>query len=763
MGQPRASRRKVIASDDEDEVSHAVASEGSDYEEPKKPKSGQLKRIDKSKKPSRSANGSSTQTASSQLSPPKATATKAKSKIATKNAPKANTKTIYSFFNSATQRQSSVQPTPSPQKDSTPTEQLEAIQDDSGDDILQAPLALSKDASTALSMRKRKLQHGPTEYDTAAASAPAQKFRKTNDSAPSFSTMNEDKRPWTEQFAPADLTELAVHKKKVADVRQWMELALGGRRQKVLVLKGAAGSGKTTTAKLLAADLGLEVLEWRNPGGSDSAAEGSVSAAAQFEEFIGRAGRANGLDLSSNGMPGDQLSATHSAAKPSSVKPKRQVLLVEEFPNTFSRTSTVLQSFRSSLLQYVSTSPLAEGTSTPIIMVISETLLSTNTAAADSFTAHRLLGPELVSHPFINTLEFNPVATTFLTKALETIVLKEARKSGRRKTPGPQVLKHIAESGDIRSAISSLEFLCLRGDSDDVWSSKVAFTKSKKAKSDVPLTASEIEALKLISNRENTLGIFHAVGKVMYNKRMEPSSTSALTQPPPWFPQHRRTKVSEVHVDPLIDELGTDTSTFIASLHENYPPSCSNTSSEESLESINGCIDSISDADLLSLDRFSFGTRAFSGSATDSIRQDEMAFQVAVRGILFDLPYPVQRSMSVGANKDLKTLRPDLPCRTHSSPVSSHTGETGTNPRRCLPVLIPKGRRSSYVSHTSMLPSHLPLCLPKWLVMLTVASKLAAVQHTLIAATVPITSIPWNLHTPSLASSIAAKQPWRRY
>ena len=145
--------------------------------------------------------------------------------------------------------------------------------------------------------------------------------------------------------------------------------------------------------------------------------------------------------------------------------------------NTYSRTSSTLNSFRSVLLQHLSSPPLADGTTPiPIVLVISETLLSTNTALADSFTANRLLGPELLNHAYLDIIEFNPIATTYLTKALEVIGLKEARKSGRRKTPGPQVIKHLADSGDIRSAVSSLEFLLLRGDDGDAWSSKITFT-----------------------------------------------------------------------------------------------------------------------------------------------------------------------------------------------------------------------------------------------------------------------------------------------
>ena len=42
-----------------------------------------------------------------------------------------------------------------------------------------------------------------------------------------------DRRPWAQRFAPSSLEELAVHKKKVADVKNWLEEALTGKRPEV--------------------------------------------------------------------------------------------------------------------------------------------------------------------------------------------------------------------------------------------------------------------------------------------------------------------------------------------------------------------------------------------------------------------------------------------------------------------------------------------------------------------------------------------------
>ena len=37
-----------------------------------------------------------------------------------------------------------------------------------------------------------------------------------------------DSRPWADRFVPTNLDELAVHKKKVLDVRGWLEAVMGG-------------------------------------------------------------------------------------------------------------------------------------------------------------------------------------------------------------------------------------------------------------------------------------------------------------------------------------------------------------------------------------------------------------------------------------------------------------------------------------------------------------------------------------------------------
>ncbi|KAK6002616.1 hypothetical protein QM012_001366 [Aureobasidium pullulans] len=628
QGRPRRKKTVLSSSDDEDDSGPTIDLEDAPaHDEPT-----ETKPVRASRSKGKAATSTSTTTEVSQ-SPSKPRQNRQPKKSVTEAQPKRANKSIFSFFTPAARRHqvSSQDSTSPPASANADSKELDIEDDISADDA-----TLSQPSQIAQTLRKRKLIKDDTvDTNRDGLPAPSQKFRKVSDGTrkPTNSTPNTiDTRPWTERFAPVDLSELAVHKRKVTDVRNVLESALSDcPRPRLIILKGAAGTAKTTTVNLLAKEMGIGIMEWKSPVGTDATSNAFTSYSSQFEDFVFRSGKFAGLDLvRSDGTVQPALATTNDHAK--------QIMLVEEFPNTFNRSSPALQTFRNTILQYLAAP--ASSNPTPMVMVISEALLSTTTASADSFTAHRLLGPAILNHPQTALIEFNDIAPTILTKALDAIVIKESRKSGRRFAPGAGVLKHIAETGDIRSAVSSLEFLCLAGDDSGAWSSKVAFTKPK-GRVEIPLTQQEQEALKLVSNRESSLGIFHAVGRVVYNKRVNPSSP--VPQPPTYLPQHRKSKVPEHDPNSLIDEVGTDTSTFVGALQENYALSCSSSSSEDALDSLNGCIDALSDFDMLSCDRFDFGTRMSSGSAQDNLRQDDISFQTAIRGVLFWLPTPVNR------------------------------------------------------------------------------------------------------------------------
>lgn len=442
----------------------------------------------------------------------------------------------------------------------------------------------------------------------------------------------------------------------------------------VLVLKGPSGAGKTITLSTLAKNMDLDISEWKNPTDSIFASEGYLSMSAQFEEFLGRSGKYASLNLASHSSMKGLVSSQRG-------RKKRKIILLEEFPNTFTSTATALNSFRSSILHYLAANRPSIGTLasragivpdnvTPLVVIITETVQST--ASHDNLTAHRLLGPDILHHPSVSVIDFNPIAPTYLSKALDLVIQKESRQSGRRRIPGPSVLKMLSEVGDVRSAITSLEFLCLRGQNGDDWGGTVAARNKKGANKPKVLTKMEMESLEVLTQREASLGIFHSVGKVVYNKR-DPVTDSVgeiVAQPPDHLSHHARPEVPQVSVDKLTNETGTDTRTFVAALHENYVLSCEGGTFTDSF---NDCIDALSDSDVLCSDwvgrsgstglRGGMGRSNHQGAALDTLRQDEICFHLAVRGLLFALPSPVTRRALPQSSTDIKGTkggRPDV-------------------------------------------------------------------------------------------------------
>ncbi|RAL01484.1 putative cell cycle checkpoint protein Rad17 [Aspergillus ibericus CBS 121593] len=456
--------------------------------------------------------------------------------------------------------------------------------------------------------------------------------------------------PWAQQFPPSNLDELAVHKKKLSDVKDWLISAFARRDRQLLVLRGPAGSGKTTTLSLLSTTLGFQILEWKNPSPSEFATKAHVSIAARFDEFLERGKEFRGLDLDGE-TSSSEARDTYSNAYSS----PRRVVLIEEFP-ALAGPSTSLNSFRLTVLRYLAMvaqdNPYHEPDtlrSSPIVMIVSETLLDSRSFSPDNLTAHRLLGPELYNHPRTSIIDFNSIAPTIMYKALKLVLEKEAYLSKHEYFPSSAILHAISKTGDIRSAISSLEFLCMNHERFK----KLACPPSKRGLSKraiTPLTPPERETLEAITQRGTSVGLFHAIGKVVYNKRVDPGSTGGTQAvlPPGHLKHYGRPQLSQVCVDELVDEAGIDNQTFISALHENYVPSCNSLSFTDCLD---GCIGALSDSDVLSSDtrgQGRLGGQAVgrSNAGADSLRQEDISYEVATRGILFALPYPVKRSTS---------------------------------------------------------------------------------------------------------------------
>ncbi|NWS75592.1 RAD17 protein, partial [Crotophaga sulcirostris] len=371
--------------------------------------------------------------------------------------------------------------------------------------------------------------------------------------------------PWVDRYKPETQSDLAVQKKKIQEVETWLKTQIFQRQPKqdgsVLLLTGPPGCGKTATIQVLAKDLGIQVQEWTNPVSLDFTKEElrnmfshdsdfhslpSQAQAAVFQDFLLRANKYNKLQMLGESTGND-----------------KKLILIEDIPNQFYRDPSSLHEI---LRRFVRTSRC------PLIFIIS-----------DNFSGdgnQRLLFPvEIIEELCISNISFKPVAPTNMMKVLNRIVTTEANMNREKHyTLDRTSLELLCRgcSGDIRSAINSLQFSSMKGCllEKEFWSRKrsstlkceapAVSTVRKKSKSD----ASEDQEMQAIGGKDASLFLFHALGKIIYCKR-EPVSESEFPQLPAHLSAYRR-DILLIQPEDIVEKSHMSGSMFNLYLHQNY-------------------------------------------------------------------------------------------------------------------------------------------------------------------------------------------------
>jgi cell cycle checkpoint protein len=150
-------------------------------------------------------------------------------------------KSLHTFFGRATEEQRWAR------KDKTPPVVIEDgeagddIEDDSLDEIFAQLADGNGDETKVLGPRTAAESNSQNEAFKGPGTviSSSQRFMKPSKPEPNqgntaFRLDNDVlSRPWAERFAPTSLEELAVHKKKVADVQNWLTAVLQGRDRRV--------------------------------------------------------------------------------------------------------------------------------------------------------------------------------------------------------------------------------------------------------------------------------------------------------------------------------------------------------------------------------------------------------------------------------------------------------------------------------------------------------------------------------------------------
>ncbi|KAK7207227.1 Rad17 cell cycle checkpoint protein-domain-containing protein [Myxozyma melibiosi] len=402
---------------------------------------------------------------------------------------------------------------------------------------------------------------------------------------------------WTEKYTPRDSSTIALHNRKYKDVKTWLELALSGRLpQRVLVLAGPPGSSKTAAISVLARELDFDIVEWTEPPSLDyDSGIGYESMSSRFAEFLAGIQQ---FGFAQTAAVDDEEEEMVFDLRSSAVKERKKVVVIEDIP------SAVLtnKDFRAKFVEAVSAYIYSDTRSSPpLIFIISEIDQKEDSLSArqSAFTADNILGREIMSNLRLAKIQFNPVNMSLVTRSLKEIAVKEGLMSGKKSDKSRsnakviELISTLAELGDIRSAINALQ----------MWA------------------VSRGEFLPSI--RDSNMEIFHAVGKVIYNKTDNETDPNTLIE--------------------TISQSVT-TSQFIGTVFENYPPSCPTPSMLES------CSHQLSDADLFyatSSSGFHRTARIASryASRSDSnMEEDLIASIIAARGVMNSLPpQPISR------------------------------------------------------------------------------------------------------------------------
>ncbi|CAO1625811.1 unnamed protein product [Sympodiomycopsis kandeliae] len=482
--------------------------------------------------------------------------------------------------------------------------------------------------------------------------------------------------PWSQRYSPRNRDELAVHERKVADVAVWLKDAFRGvpslrRKRRLLILTGPSGSGKTETIRQLAKDLDFEISEWHNDTAARAGFEQTqdwidaspTGLTNRLRDFFSKSARFPTLKLSTHqrerlqaaGWSPPSTPNNHSQ-RPRAAKPR--LLLLEDLPSLSHQPT--LHAFQDILNTFVSQPPAPDGSFVPVCIILSEvassaggsesmnsTDISNSTRENDWMRPRRLVGEEIASQDSWLEIKFNPIARTFLKRSmLETlmprVIEEEQQKSSKIKTfPANALIEVIAADspGDIRSAVDALQqaYLAFKKGvkgfefliTESAAAGKRAVKKQKKQKSssttaDAPSTMRitprmQKDARKLLMklglvNRESSLVLFHALGKLLYNKRVgdpydgsdededdedgAPATKEALKPLPAHYAALARRK-SKVNISEILSS-GLDLKMMELFVHHNYIPYVVEIEQCESIMENFSLVDSTFSSDLYS-------------------------------------------------------------------------------------------------------------------------------------------------------------------
>ena len=312
-----------------------------------------------------------------------------------------------------------------------------------------------------------------------------------NSSAPDASSI------WVEKHAPMTIAELCVAPKKVKEVHSWLEEAMttAGESKKLLVLVGNPGVGKSTMVRVLASHIGLHVCDWSESAGTPSNGYrdhdsevfwiDNSSPLNAFEEFLQQAGAGlRSLDIQSTSSE-----MIRDRSKPTSYQ--QSLVLLDDLPHLFNASAE--QRFREILGHHLRHSLV------PTVLIFSDVSEGKHKPS----DLERMIDPQqLYSQDMVRILQIQNVTKPKMKKILSGIAEKE-----KFRVPNSSLFEQLHDQcrGDLRHAI---------------WMLQLEATGKKHM-----VTSSTLLSGGQNNTRDYKLSSFHALGKLLYAKRIvDPTS-----------------------------------------------------------------------------------------------------------------------------------------------------------------------------------------------------------------------------------------------
>ncbi|OWM68211.1 hypothetical protein CDL15_Pgr004693 [Punica granatum] len=409
------------------------------------------------------------------------------------------------------------------------------------------------------------------------------------------------KELWVDRYKPCTFEDLAVHKKKVEEVKSWFEGRLQAPKDNygsnVLLITGQAGAGKSATVRVIASHVRAMLFEWNTPTptiwqehiyGSNTGAQ-YISKLDEFEHFIETIRKFRTL----SGRPSSPV-----------------VVLIDDLPLTFGRSAYKrLQNCLHLLVQTACT---------PTVILISDT------GQSDSADDPARSLDELQS--FLEKagaykISFNPITNKSIKRSLSRICREERCDVNEKQLD----LIATASGGDIRQAITSLQFLCL---DEDIRPASLISDSALKNGQNLPG-----DKLFVQFGRDETLSLFHALGKFLHNKR-ECESTSSLDEGKlPIRDKYLRLPLKMDSPEKVLGQAHGQARPIAEFLHENALDFLD----EDAIDDAWTMLSYLGDADIL-LDTL---RRNFAKNSDIEGILQSCAASVAVRGVLFGNDHPL--------------------------------------------------------------------------------------------------------------------------